>query len=272
MPKVKVGDINMYYEVHGEGEPFVMISGIGANLDMSYPVIPVYSREYRLVLFDNRGTGRSDAPDIPYTFKMMADDLVSLLDVIGINSTHIMGTSLGGMIAQEFTLRYPERVRSLILACTSCGGPDSNIMTDPEVIRAMERMQGLSEVERMMELLRLVVSQKFIENNPIRVKQIVELMMKHPSTPQGHKRQSQLVMESLSMGDRLPEIKTPTLVISGDNDKLVPTKNSQLLASKIPNAELVILKGMGHGFMYEAFDETNRIILDFLRRHSSKKA
>ena len=260
----------MYYEIHGKGEPLVMIMGAGGNVEWYYPAIPVYSPEYRLVLFDNRGAGRTDAPDKPYTMEMLADDLAGLLNAIGIDSAHIYGASLGGMIAQQFVLRYPERVRSLILACTYCGGPGSSIMTDPEVIEAGQRMQSLSGKELMMETLRLGVSQKFIDENPSHIQEMVKTMVKRPMTPQAQMRQGQAVATHNTY-ERLPEIKAPTLVITGDADRFFPVENSRTIASRIPGAELVILKNMGHMFSMEAADESNRIILDFLRRHSLKK-
>lgn len=271
MPKVKVGDISIYYEVHGKGEPLVMIMGASGNIEWMRQAIPVYSREYRLVLFDNRGAGRTDGPDIPYTIAMIADDLAGLLDFIGIDSAHIQGASMGGMIAQEFVLRYPERVRSLILACTYCGGPGSSIMTDPEVMRFVQRMPSLSGKELMMETLRISVSQEFIANNPVLIQNMIKQMMKHPITPQGSKRQGEAVA-SYHTYERLPEIKTPTLVMSGDADKLIPVANSRIIASRIPGAELVILKGAGHMFNFEAGEEADRLILDFLKRHSTSKA
>ena len=271
MPKVKVGDINMYYEIHGKGEPLVMIMGASGNIEWMRQAIPVYSREYRLILFDNRGAGRTDAPDIPYTIALMADDLAGLLDVIGIDSAHIQGASMGGMIAQEFVLRYPERVRSLILACTYCGGPGSSIMTDPEVMRFAQRMPSLSGKELAMETLRICVSQEFIAKNPVLIQNMIKQMMKYPITPQGSKRQGEAVA-SYNTYERLPEIKTPTLVMSGDADKLIPVANSRIIASRIPGAELVILKGAGHMFNLEAGEEADHIMLDFLKRHSTKKS
>jgi pimeloyl-ACP methyl ester carboxylesterase len=268
MPKVKVSDINIYYEIHGKGEPLVMINGASGSVEWLYQAIPVYSREYRLIVFDNRGAGRSDAPDIPYTTEMMADDAAGLLDAIGIDSAHIWSGSMGGMIAQQFVLRYPKRVRSLILACTYCGGPNSSIMTDPETMRAIEHMQGLSGKELMMETLRLCLSQKFINDNPGTIKEMIKNMMKHSITSHGQMRQGQAVMGHNTY-ERLPEIKAPTLVISGDADKLIPVENSRIIASRIPGAELIILKNMGHLFGFEAVDESNRVMLDFLRRHRS---
>jgi len=267
MPKEKVGDINMYYEIHGDGEPLVVINGAGVSSDLSYPLIPIYSSKYQMVLFDNRGAGQTDAPDIPYTYKMMADDLAGLLDFLSIGSAHIWGTSMGGMIAQHFALHYPERVRSLVLACTSCGGPRS-IGADPEVIEAGQRLQGLSVKELMMETTRLGVSQEWMDNNPEELEQILVLMMKHPISPKGQMRQMEALM-SHDTYERLSDIKAPTLVIHGDADKLIPVENAKIIASNIPGAELVILENMGHFFIIEASEESNRIILEFLSRHKS---
>lgn len=271
MPKVKVGDINMYYEVHGEGEPLVMIMGASGNVEWYYPAIPVYSPEYKLVLYDNRGAGRSDDSEIPYAIEMLADDLAGLLNAIGIESAHILGASLGGMIAQQFVLRYPKRVRSLILACTYCGGPGSSLMNDPELIEAGKRMQSLSGEELVMETLRLCVSKKFINDNPDRAQEMVKIMANRPMTPQAQMKQGQAAMAHNTY-NRLPEIKAPTLVITGDADKLINVENSRIIASRIPGAELAILQGAGHMFNFEAEEEANRIILDFLWRHHTAKA
>jgi len=269
MPKVKVGDINIYYEIHGKGEPLVMIPGATAGVDWSFRIIPVFSREYKVVAFDNRGAGQSDAPDVPYTTEMMADDLAGLLDAIGIDSAHIEGASMGGMIAQQFALRYPERVISLILACTSFGGPHSIITTDPEIMDALQHPKELPLKENMMETLRLTMSQEFIDQNPGFIQELTAKMMEHPVSPHGQMRQVEAVM-GCDMYERLPEIKAPTLVIHGEVDRSLPVENARILAARIPNAELVTLKNMGHLFMFEAFDESNRIMLDFLRRHSHR--
>ena len=270
MPKVKVGDINIYYEVHGEGEPLVMIPGTGSTMDGFFRHLPVFAREYQVIVYDPRGAGRSDAPDIPYTTEMMADDLAGLMDAIGINSTHILGASMGGMIAQQFALLYPQRVRSLILACTKFGGPHE-IPVDAEILEYWEHPKQLSPEDSIMQGLRLQMSQEFIDKNPDLIKQIITRAIESPPpvNPQSGMRQVKAILGHNTY-DRLPEIKTPTLVIQGDADRMSPVGNARILASRIPNAELVILKKMGHAFIFEAFDESNRIMLDFLRKHSTK--
>jgi 3-oxoadipate enol-lactonase len=264
MPKVKVGDINMYYEVHGKGEPLVLITGAGASMEMAAPaIIPVYSPEYQVVLFDNRGAGKSDVPDIPYTTEMMADDLSGLLDVIGIKSAHVCGTSMGGMIAQQFVLRYPKRVRSLILQSTYCGGQHS-ILPEETIRLSMGLKIAPDELARRM--IEISITPEFKEKNPVLIQQIISTMNTNLAPRVGMMRQGQAV-KSHNTYERLPEIKAPTLVMSGDADRALPVENSRIMASRIPGAELVILKNAGH-LLIEAGGEPNRLILDFLKQHS----
>ena len=268
MATAKVGDINIYYEVHGEGEPLVLIQGYGGTSAGWFLHVPAFSKGYRVVIFDNRGTGRSDKPDIPYTMEMMADDVVGLLDTIGIDAAHICGVSMGGFIAQNLVLRYPERVISLVLACTNHGGTHK-IAADTEVVGRLvdvERRQKLTPEENLRELLPFLCSQQFIDNNPDIIEQFVANRTEYPTPIHVLIRQREAIA-SHDTYDRLPMINAPTLVISGDADTLIPVANSRLLADRIRDAELVILENMGHGFMFEAADEFHKKMLDFLRRH-----
>lgn len=269
MATAKVGDINIYYEMHGKGEALALIMGLGGGLPWWFWQVPAFSRQYRVVAFDNRGTGGSDAPDIPYTIEMMAGDLAGLLENIGIKNANVFGISMGSMIAQQFALLYPEKVKTLILGASTCGGPH-RIMPDMEAIKVlfdMERMQKMTPEERAKETLPFVFSQEFIDNNTVLIQQLLAKMVGHATPLHGYMRQAGAIMLHNTY-ERLPEIKVPTLVIAGDADKLVPVENSRLIASRIPNAELVILKNMGHGFNIEAADEVNDAVLRFLNRHN----
>jgi 3-oxoadipate enol-lactonase len=172
------------------------------------------------------------------------------------------------MIAQQFALRYPQRVRSLVLACTKFGGPHE-IPVDAEILDYWEHPKQLSPEDSIMQGLRLQMSQEFIDNNSSLIKELITKVLESPPpvNPQSGMRQVQAILGHNTY-DRLPEIKAPTLVIQGDADRMSPVGNARILASRIPNAELVILKKMGHGFIFEAFNESNRIMLDFLKRHS----
>lgn len=268
MAIAKVGDINIYYEAHGEGEALVLIMGYTSSSAEWFLSTPILSKEYRVVIFDNRGTGRSDKPDIPYTMDMMADDVVGLLDTIGIDAAHICGVSMGGVITQNIALRYPERVISLVLACTHCGGTH-HIAADAEVMERvfdLERAQKLTPEENSRVMLSFMYSQQFIDNNPGIIDQYAAKRTEYPTPLHSSIRQREAIA-SYETYDRLPEISAPTLVIAGDADKIVPVENSKLLANRIPDAELVILENMGHGFFIEAADELNKTVLDFLKRH-----
>jgi 3-oxoadipate enol-lactonase len=272
MTVARVGDIGIYYEVHGQGEAMVMINGRGANSGRWFRQVAVFSQHYRVITFDNRGTGRSDKPDAPYTMDLMAADLAGLLEVIGIDVAHIFGVSMGGMIAQHFALNYPQKVTSLILGATKCGGVHE-IKASAEVdsvIHDMARRQRLTPEERQKEMLPMTLSQRFIDENPAVIEQLVAKMLEYVTPTYALARQDGAI-DGHDTYDRLPQIKAPTLVIAGEADRMIPVENSRLLASRIPNAELAILKGAGHAFYIEAEEETNQRILDFLSRHLKRR-
>jgi 3-oxoadipate enol-lactonase len=271
MPTAKVGDINIYYESHGKGEPILLIEGYGQYSGHWATMIPTLSQDYRVIVFDNRGTGRSDKPEIPYTIKMMADDARGVLYATGVGSAHVFGVSMGGMIAQEFAINYPDRLRSLILGCTFCGGAKA-ILPTPEALAFLTNpeMAKLPVEEQARETVPWLWTKEFIDKNPEAVEVFVDITSKYPTPPHGFACQAQAIAFHDTY-ERLPQITAPTLVIVGDADKIIPAENSKILASRIPNAELVVLKNAGHGFFVEAEAESNRAILDFLRRHSRGK-
>lgn len=271
MPTVKVGDINIYYESQGDGEPLLLIMGYGSYSGHWAPLIPSFSQYYRVISFDNRGTGRSDKPNIPYTMSMMAADAKGLLDAIGVDAAHVFGVSMGGMIAQEFALNYPDKLLSLILGCTHCGGTKVILPSQEALAFLFDPARAKLPVqERARQTVPWLWTQEFIDNNPEAVELYVEITSKYPTPIHGFVCQAQAIM-SHDTYERLPQIKAPTLVIAGNADRLVPPDNSKILASRIPNAELVILDNAGHAFFGDATTEATRIILDFLRRHSKGK-
>lgn len=271
MPTARVGDVNIYYESQGDGEPILLIMGYGLYSAHWTTLIPPLSREYRVISFDNRGTGRSDKPEIPYTIRMMADDTKGVLDATGVESAHVFGVSMGGMIAQEFALNYPDRLRSLILGCTFCGGAKA-IPPTPEALAFLTNpeMAKLPVEEQARVTVPWLWTQEFIDKNPEAVELFVDITSKYPTPPHGYACQAQAIAFHDTY-ERLPQIAAPTLVITGDADRIIPTENSRILASQIPDAELVILENSGHGFISDAEAESNRAILDFLRRHSEGK-
>jgi 3-oxoadipate enol-lactonase len=268
MPKIKVNDINMYYEVHGNGEPLLLIMGLGGDTTRWFRLLPLLAKNYRVIAFDNRGAGKTDKPDFPYTMKMMSDDIAGLMDALNIEKAHIFGISLGGMIAQNLTLLHPDRIISLVLGCTNCGGSHS-IMEGATGTGALNlsNVENMSPEERAVVMLPALYSREFIDSHPDIMNLQIEYAKENPISPIGYKNQMKAVSNHDTY-DRLPEINLPVMVIAGDADVLIPAANSHVIASRITGSELVILKKMGHGFYTEAHEETNRIITDFMKRHS----
>jgi pimeloyl-ACP methyl ester carboxylesterase len=273
MATAKIRDIEMYYEVHGpcrrraaEADPLLLIMGLGANASSWEMQVPDFSRDHRVVAFDNRGAGRTDKPLGQYTMPQMADDAVALLDHLEIDSAHVFGMSMGGMIAQELALRHPERVRSLILGGTMAGGPNA-ILAGPELIQQWISSSLLPLEQAIENGLRFLYTDEFIAANKERLVQRA-LRMAHLQPPPHALQRQVMAVIGFNVFGRLAEIDKPTLVLAGTGDKVVPAENSRILAERIPGAELVEFEGVGHGFLAERAAETNAAVLDFLARHS----
>jgi 3-oxoadipate enol-lactonase len=267
MPTVRVNDIQMYYKVHGKGDPLVLIHGLTMDHVAWSFQVPAFSADRMVLVFDNRGVGQSDAPDPPYTTSMMAADTIGVMDAAGIGSAHVLGMSLGGMIAQKMALEFPERVKSLVLAgssaCPLKGAPRSRFVID--TLRRMARA-GVDVETRT----RIFMAWNFTENffvDPVPAEMVVNLMAAnhYPQSPQGLAGQAEASW-SHDTRDRLGEIRVPTLVLVGDQDLLLSVDQSRELAEGIPGARLEILKGGGHSISFEHTEAFNRIVLDFLNR------
>jgi len=267
MPKAKIGDIQLYYEEHGRGEPLLLIMGLGASTLAWGEQIPTFGREFRVVAFDNRGAGRSDKPAVRYSIALFGDDTVGLMDELGIDSAHVYGQSMGGFIAQELALRHPQRVRTLVLGSTSCGGRQA-VAASPENLAGIGMMNVLSPREAAERGLPLLYSDEFIacHHDALIQHSLRESELRAP--PDAFGRQVQAAVRHNTF-DRLPDIRCPALVITGSDDKVVPADNSRILAERIPGAELVVLPGAGHGYLLEKAAESNAVVLEFLRRYRS---
>jgi 3-oxoadipate enol-lactonase len=268
MPHAKVNGINLYYEVHGEGEPLVLVPGLGSDLTRWYRNLPGLADKFRVIAFDNRGAGRTDKPDAPYSMKMMADDIAGLLDTLEIARTHLFGASMGGMISLNFGVLHPDRLISLIPGCTRPGGPHSIPDADGAPALNPELVDRLSAEERNRNLLPMLWSAAFIKGNPALVEEYVKETSRYPVSPVGYRRQKEAA-DRHDVYDRLPEITAPTLVIHGEGDRLIPAGNAAIIADRIPGAELVILEGLGHGFYSEQPEKVNAILIEFMKRHQA---
>lgn len=265
MPTVKVGDINIRYRIHGEGDPLVLIGGLGGDLRAWGAHVPVLSREHQVVVFDNRGGGRTDAPDIPYSTKMMADDTVGLLDALEIDRAHILGTSMGGMIAQELAIAYPQRVRTLILVTTTASiRPTMAFVLD---VRDRMARDGVSQETLIRYTMPWMYTDRFFENTE-QVQAMVDMMLANPNAQPdyAYARQSD-ASNRHDTRDRIGQITAPTLVLVGREDIIQPVKTCEEFAKGIPNAELVVLEGGGHALAGGVPDKFDGAVLDFLKRH-----
>jgi 3-oxoadipate enol-lactonase len=248
MPYIRSGDISIYYEIHGSGsQMLIMIRGLGADVTAWFSQIPELSKHFRLIVFDNRGAGRTDKPDAPYSTAQMAADTKGLLDALDISQTSLLGLSMGGMIAQEFAIHYPERVDRLVLGCTTFGGRDS-IAPAAEVFAALQE--------------RTLFTDETIANNRSAITAYNEAKRKFPIPPFAFQRQLEAITRH-DTANRLGQITAPTLVMTGREDRLIPPENSRLLAARIPGAVLKELPG-GHLFALEHPDLFNKAVFEFL--------
>jgi pimeloyl-ACP methyl ester carboxylesterase len=263
MPSVKVNDIMVYYEVKGEGFPLVMIMGLGGNVDWWDPrMVLGLSKNFRMVMFDNRGAGRTDVSDREYTIGLFADDTAGLMDALGVSRAHVLGISMGGMIAQELVLNHPERVEKLVLCSTFCGGAKS-VQADPEVLGTLTAdLSGLSAEEVAKIIVPFCLTKDFIDDNPDFVERMTRQILRAPISGKAFTRQLSAIME-FDTFDRLSQVRAPTLVLRGRRDILIPPENGSILAEAIPDARLVNLEKSAHG-LAEDMEEATKAITEFL--------
>jgi pimeloyl-ACP methyl ester carboxylesterase len=243
-----------------------MIMGLGASSAAWEPeLVEDLARTFRVITFDNRGTGQSDKPDAPYSIEMFADDAAGLLKKIEVPRAHIFGVSMGGMIAQEFALAYPARTRGLVLGCTNCGASHS-IAAAPEALANLMPVPGMDPVEQARRAFSVACGKAFLnsEAGQATLNQAIADMGNYPVTPMHtFMRQGQAIGGFDSFA-RLGQIKSPTLIIHGDDDSIVPHANAEVLHGAIAGSKVHTLKTAGHMFFWEVPDETVRVAGDFL--------
>jgi pimeloyl-ACP methyl ester carboxylesterase len=274
MSSATIGSLDVYYEEHGNGDPLLLIMGLAADSTAWMFQVPDFARHYRTIVFDNRGVGRSSKPPGPYTIHEMADDAARLLDVLDVRRAHVVGVSMGGMIAQELALRHPERVRSLVLACTY-PEPDAEIERNRRfsveqfggTVTAEGEVQidfkAINPMDFLQHLLPAVFNQEFIARELPKLIQVFSGALQYGFSMEAVLGQMAAVM-SHKATDRLHQIAVPTLVITGDADRLIPPANSDILAKHIPGATLSKIPGGSHGFNFETPEVFNRTVLEFL--------
>jgi pimeloyl-ACP methyl ester carboxylesterase len=258
MPLMRLNGVNINYQVEGQGEPLVMIMGFGARRSGWIRQIHFFRKYYRVITFDNRGAGKSDKPPGPYSTRMMADDTVRLMDLLGIEKAHIMGTSMGGMIAQELAINYPQRVTKLILACTYASQDE----TSGDTLEQAKFLQ-LSPGKKASAMVGLSFN-KPLYRFTFGLLARIQAKFVGTSGTAGLAGQSEACRKHNTL-DRLRLIAAPTLVIVGTGDRVIKPVSSEVIAGKIPNAKLVRVEGGSHCFPFEMKTVFNREVLNFLK-------
>jgi 3-oxoadipate enol-lactonase len=255
----------IYWDEQGQGEPILLIMGLGWASPLWHRTRPVLSPRYRTITLDNRGVGRSDVPPGPYPISLMAADAAAVLDAAGVQSAHVFGISMGGMIAQEFALQYPKRVRSLILGCTAAGGPKA-VQADAEVLAAL--VQRVATFEESAAAINPFIYDAATPRERIKEDEVIRKQW-WPD-PAGYMAQLQGIM-AWEAYSRLPQIAAPTLVVHGETDRLVPPGNGKLIAAAIPGAKLAMIPHASHILTTDQPHATHQPILEFLSSHSDGK-
>jgi len=266
MPKVRVSDIEMYYERVGEGEPVVLVTGYGADLFAWALQAPELSQSHSVYMIDNRGVGDTDKPDGPYTIKMMADDVAGFFDAVGIERAHLVGHSMGGMISQRFALDYPEKLRSLTLASTLCSPPRGAELMLHLWVDILEKIGTEAFVNNVIAWC---FTTDFIDSQYESLMMMRQMMLSHfeekPLLP-GPFRSQCAAITSFDVADEIKRIETPTMALVGKDDILTPPKFSEEIASRIPGSTLNVIAG-GHAYNQEAPSAFNHALLEFFEKN-----
>lgn len=251
----------LYYEVHGSGQPLVLISGLGGDATFWTSSLVTLTRHFQVIIFDNRGIGRSAMPDVPYTIEQMADDIADLLDELRIQTAHILGFSMGGCIAQAFAVRHPHRLQKLIISASYARmGRQSQWFIDA-VLSVYET--GATGKQMYYLILPWLFSSGYLkrpesdtmldfdENDPLQ-------------QPLHAFRRQYLAQREFDYRAELAQITAPTLVLAGENDALVPLADARELASGIPHSHFFAFPEAGHLFNWEQPRLFHTRVLEFL--------
>ncbi len=250
MPIADSGEIKLSYERSGSGEPLLMIMGMsGTALHWGEPFLGLLRRDFETITYDHRGVGESSPMEEAFSIVDLANDAAALLDALELDSVHLLGISMGGMVAQELALAHPERIRTLTLGCTYCGG-EGSALAPPEVIqRLSEAMMSGDRQRALRTSWEANVSASFASNDEAYSRLLAIAMERSVAVP--------VVMAQMQACrghrtlERLPQLEMPTLVIHGTEDEMLPVQNGRLIAEHIPGAELEIFDGVGHLFFWE---------------------
>ncbi len=265
MPYVNNRGASIYWEEQGSGPPVLLIMGLSFTHEMWFRVLPWLAASYRTILFDNRGMGLSSVPRGPYSMSQLAEDAMAVLDAAQVSAAHIIGASMGGMISQEIALRFPQRVLSLLLGCTSYGGLFARW---PDLSRRPRKLPLAEDsvLDRELAIAPLLYS----DGTPFeKILEDIQLRCRCNWTYKGFWNQFAGILLWNSYL-RLPRIRIPTLVVHGDEDRLIPPQNGRVVASRIPGARFEMIRNAGHILTTDQPEVCAKLLLDFLDEQTAR--
>ena len=269
-----VNGVKLSYRIYGSGFPVILIHGYGAKKEIWKPQIKDLSKQFKVIVFDLRGTGESDRPNLNYTMKMLAEDVNGLTDYLQIEKAHIIGRSFGGMIAQNFTLLFPQKVEKLVLIATNSGRADTEWVEIPKNGRLEEvetlKHDPLKAFKRKSKWVFHIKFRKEMEANPTKkfydifsMEDLIRESTVNPSRPQDIINQAEAMRTHYTL-EKLGEINSKTLLIAASHDRQTPVSVMIEMKNRIPYSELKIINEAGHFMTLSRASEVNKIILDFL--------
>lgn len=264
MAKAKINGVDIYFEEHGAGEPLILLMGFGDGCQAWSNQTPVFAEHYRTIILDHRGVGKSEAPESGYSIPQFSDDVVALMDHLGIERSHLVGYSMGGRVAQDLAARYPNRVNAIVLAA-SAAKPNALNIYSLKATEYLYRNFGPEAASAIGPLISFT-HEYFADHLPELVDKLgkpqPEAMTVHAFA--GHVR----AIEEHDTTPILHKIEAPTLVVMGDQEWLNPKADADIMLNGIRGSRLEVLEGGGHGFLWEIPDRFNRAVLDFLSQAS----
>jgi len=252
---------DLYYESNGSGEPVLLVMGLGMAATGWWRTVEVLAEEFRVIAFDNRGSGRSDAPNGPYSIAGLAADAAAVLDAAGEESAHVYGISLGGMIAQELALAEPQRVRSLVLGASTPGGA-GHVLPDRETLEFLNRRATMDFEEGVWASVPYNYGYATRTTFAARLGADIAQRLRYPPNATGYRAQLAAAW-GWDATQRLPELRVPALVLHGDEDRIVPVENGRRLAAAIAGSRFEELAGAGHLYPTDE-PRADREVLRFL--------
>lgn len=270
MPTALVNGVTLYYETYGRqsAQPLLLINGFGGTCQDWGPLLSMLSKEFFVIAYDNRGAGKSDIPDPPYSMEELATDAVGLLDRLNLETTGVLGFSMGGMIAQHLALGFPHRIEKLVLGCTTCRRLAIFCQRAGEPAQTLEFHNPEKKEAVVEERIRSLFSQAFLESHRKELQDFVLNVLKSDQSVKGYWGQLTAILGH-NLCAQLSQIAVPTLVLHGTADNLVPLEEGLILAERISQARFIAFEEAGHLFYLEQPSRVKVIITRFFKTESS---